>query len=136
MPDEPETSTGDDGWVHPETEPGVGPAAASTSPAMAVVAVVFVALLLWGAFALFFNSSDGDSTVPLGPAGTEMCEQAVEDAKDNIPDAVDDAQDSVDDIIAENPELAPYADDAKQQLADAAPAAEADLDAAGDDLGC
>lgn len=134
-PDGPEDLGSDDGWLPVDPVP-VGAPASATSPAAAVVGFIVVAVLAWGAFAIFANSDDSGSTVPLGPAGSEMCDEAVQDAKDNVPDAIADAQDNVDDIIAENPELAPYADDAKQNLADAAPEVEANLDAAGDELGC
>jgi hypothetical protein len=83
------------------------------------------------------SGSSGSSTgLPLGPIGEASCRSAVSEAKSYVPGAIRDAQNSVDDLIAENPELAAYASDAKRMLAESAPQVNQSLDDAGRQLGC
>ena len=82
------------------------------------------------------SSSGSSSPLPLGPIGAASCRSAVADAKSYVPDAIRDAQSGVDDLIAENPELAAYAAEAKRMLAESAPDVYQSLDDAGDQLGC
>lgn len=112
-----------------------GAAEAGGSGAARVVLVLLAVAAAWGVWAMQVNAS-GDNSVPLGPVGTYSCQQAVRDAQANVPAAVAEAQAGVDDLVADNPELAPYAADAKAALADAAPAARQGLAEAGRDLGC
>ena len=81
-------------------------------------------------------SSGSSSRLPLGAIGEASCRAAVSDAKSYVPDAIADAQRGVDDLIAENPELAAYASEAKRMLAQSAPEVYRSLDDAGDQLGC
>jgi hypothetical protein len=82
------------------------------------------------------SSSGSSSQLPLGPIGEASCRAAVSDAKSYVPDAIRDAQSGVDDLIAEHPELAAYAADARRMLAQSAPDVYRSLDDAGDQLGC
>ena len=140
------------------------PSARRGSRAGAVVAGAFGLLALWGAVAMVVNADtasdlpsgnsdssssydtgssssygsypSGSSSLPLGPVGEASCRAAVAGAKSYVPDAIRDAQSGVDDLIAEHPELAAYASDAKRMLAESAPDVYRSLDDAGDQLGC
>ena len=68
--------------------------------------------------------------------GDIVCDQTRRDLQGSVDDAISDTQREVDRMIAENPELAPYAADAKRTLADSEPQVRANLDDALAANGC